>query len=168
MKRFLFILLLGFGFTSTANAQYDETIIFIEVGKSIEGEGYVDVYDIDDNGYLYVRRLEKSKIYKLYSNNNLYTEYKKVKHPIKLDKSVSSSSKYVWSRSKYGDYDVMTPNGPVKPRIGTEFFAISHDNTELIRCWCPLNSNEVREKKYYKAVAPSELNKEITYDFDFL
>lgn len=174
MKKILFTLLLICGISTTANAQfYDEILLFIEVGKTIEDSSSIIYLHFDDDGNMYEYSMNKAIARDKYKKGVLEEYGINYKHDIKRDRSVSTG-KYdgVYSKPRYVsggwgvvDYIMGYPlYGDTTARSGNIYYAISYDEMVI---WNTTNdSNEAKNKKYYKAIDPSDLvPKEVDYDF---
>lgn len=175
MKKILFTLLLICGISTTANAQfYDEILLFIEVGKTIEDSSTIIYLHFDDDGNMYKYSMSKSTARDKYKKGVLEEYGINQKHNIQRDYSIREG-KYngVYSKPRYVSggwgvtgYDFMgyPQYGNTTVRSGKEYYAISYDKMVI---WNTTNdSNEAKNKKYYKAIVPSDLvPKEVDYDF---
>ena len=173
MKKILFTLLLICGISTTANAQfYDEILLFIEVGKTIEDSSDIIYLHFDDDGNMYKNSISKSTARDKYKKGVLEEYGINQIHNIKRDRSISTG-KYdgVYSEPrKVGEWGVTSyfmgypQYGYTSVRSGNFYYAISDDEMVI---WSTTNdSNEAKDKKYYKAIDPSDLvPKEVDYDF---
>ena len=174
MKRLFFILLLICGFATTANAQfYNEILLFIEVGKTVEDTSSIIYMHFDDDGNMYKSSMNKSTARDKYKKGVLEEYGIDQKHNIERDRSVSTG-KYdgVYSKPRYvsggwgvtGYFMGYPQYGNTTVRSGNEYYAVSDD--EMVTWSTTNNSNEAKNKKYYKAIDPSDLvPKEVDYDF---
>lgn len=174
MKKIILALLFICGFTTTSNAQfYDEILLFIEVGKTIEDSSSIIYLHFDDDGNMYEYSMNKSTARDKYKKGVLEEYGINQKHNIKRDSSVSTGKYYgVYSQPRYvsGGWGVTgyvmgyPQYGNTTARNGNKYYAVSYDEMVI---WNTTNdSNEAKNKKYYKAIDPSDLiPKEVDYDF---
>lgn len=173
MKRFILLMATLMGISSVASAQfYDETLLFIEVGKTVENSGSIIYIHFDDDGNMYKESLSKSTARSKYKDGTLDEYGVNKKHKITRDYSISSSKYYVYSGARYVSggwgviaYSGMAPiYGETTKRSGNNYFGISSD--EMVTWSTTSESNEAKNKKYYKAISASDLiPKEVEYDF---
>ena len=105
------------GISSVASAQfYDETLLFIEVGKTVENSGSIIYVHFDDDGNMYKESLSKSTARSKYKDGTLDEYGVNKKHKITRDRSISSSKYYVYSGERYvsGGWGVVA-YGPIAP-----------------------------------------------------
>ena len=174
MKKILYTLLLICGISTTANAQfYNEILLFIEVGKTIEDSSTIIYLHFDSDGNMYKYSMGKSTARDKYKKGVLKEYGINQKHNIKRDRSVSTG-KYdgVYSKPRYvsggwgvtGYFMGYPQYGNTTVRSGNEYYAVSDD--EMVTWSTTNDSNEAKYKKYYKAIDPSDLvPKEVDYDF---
>ena len=174
MKQLLFIIIFVCSFTTAANAQfYNEILLFIEVGKTVEDTSSIIYMHFDDDGNMYKSSMNKSTARDKYKKGVLEEYGINQKHNIKRDRSVSTG-KYdgVYSKPRYvsggwgvtGYFMGYPQYGETTVRSGNEYYAVSDD--EMVTWSTTNDSNEAKNKKYYKAIDPSDLvPKEVDYDF---
>ena len=165
MKKILFTLLLICGFSTTTNAQfYDEILLFIEVGKTIDDSSRIIYLHFDDDGNMYESSMSKSTVRDKYKQGVLEEYGVNQKHNITRDRSINSSrySGIYSCKRKVPVYGGIYGYGFYED--GKRYFGISND--EMVMWNTTNNSNEAQNKKYYKAIDPSDLvPKEVEYDF---
>ena len=174
MKKILFTLLLICGISTTANAQfYDEILLFIEVGQTVEDTSSIIYMHFDDDGNMYESSMYKSTARVKYKEGVLEEYGVNQTHDIKRDRSISTG-KYdgVYSAPRYvsGGWGVIgyfmgfPQYGDTTVRSGNKYYAVSDD--EMVTWNTTNDSNEAKNKTYYKAIDPSDLvPKEVDYDF---
>lgn len=174
MKQILSIFVLLFGVVTSVNAQfYNEMLLFIEVGKTIEDSSSIIYVHFDDDGNMYKNSMNKSTARDKYKKGVLEEFGVNQKHNIERDWDVSSS-KYsgVYSTNRYvsGGWGVTgylmgyPQYGYTSVKNGKNYFGISWD--EMVTWNTTNDSNEAQNKKYYKAIDPSDLvPKDVEYDF---
>ena len=166
MKRLFLIMLAVCGFALSANAQYyNKILLFIEVGKTID-----DVYSIiylhfDDDGKMWKTSLSKRDAQDKYAKGILEEYGVNQTHKAKRDYSISSSKYNIYSEAqltaKYG------PSGRFVGGYqtyewsdvadGKDCYGIEYGGSGLVTWYEPDQSSETRNKKYYKAIKPSDL-----------
>lgn len=173
MNRIILLLAVLCGICNIASAQYyNETFLFIEVGKTIENSSSIIYIHFDDDGNMYRESLSKSTARSKYKDGTLDEYGVNKKHKITRDRSITSSKYHVYSGDRYvnGGWGVITygPAGPIygqtTKRSGKNYFGISR--SEMVTWNTTSESNEAKNKKYYKAISASDLiPKEVEYDF---
>lgn len=173
MKRFILFLVALMGISSGASAQfYDATLLFIEVGKTIENSSSIIYVHFDDDGNMYKESLSKSTARSKYKDGTLEEYGVNKRHDIKRDRSISSSKYYVYSCARHVNtgYGIIAYNfgmpvwGNTTRRDGNNYFGISR--SEMVIWNTTSESNEAKNKKFYKAILASDLvPKEVNYDF---
>lgn len=168
MKRIILLLAVICGISNIASAQYyNDTFLFIEVGKTIENSSSIIYIHFDDDGNMYKNSMSKSTARSKYKDGILEEYGVNKKHDITRDYSISSSKYNVFSKTRMvaDKYEWLGWGyGWSYKRNGTEYYGISR--SEMVTWNTTNESNEAKNKKYYKAISPSDLiPKEVEYDF---
>lgn len=174
MKRIILLLAVICGISNIASAQYyNDTFLFIEVGKTIENSSNIIYVHFDDDGNMYCSSMSKSDARSKYKKDILDEYGVNKKHKITRDRSISSSKYYVYREDRYvsGGYGVVSYGyggipqyGWTSQRNGNKYYGINRD--EMVMWNTTSESNEAKNKKYYKAISASDLiPKEVEYDF---
>lgn len=175
MKHFILFTAFLLGFNIITSAQfYNKTLLFIEVGKTIESSESVIYVHFDNDGEMHSERMSKSTARSKY-NDDVLDEYAvNIRHEAKYCPNTSTNKYEVYKEGRYetkyvpfGPFN-MTPGGSwEKYSIGGYWFnAFSSDFGEMITWFTTRESNEPKSKTYYKRINPKDLvPKEVDYDF---
>lgn len=181
MKKLFLILVSLCSIAISANAQhYNEILLFIEVGKTIDEASSIIYLHFDSDGNMYHTSMSKSTAQDKYANGTLEEYGVNQSHKIERDYSVDSSNYKVYSRDRYTQsfgvvgYNyyygttLTTPQyGYTSDLCGKDYYAIEYGSYGYIEWYVPKNSSEIRNKKYYKRIQPSELKRKAP-DYEFL
>ena len=174
MKKLFFIFVALCSFAVSAKAQhYNEILLFIEVGKTIDDASYIVYLHFDSDGNACYEKVSKSTAQDRYARGVLEEYGVNKKHNIKRNHEISSSKCYVYSSGRYESQPITTYGfgGPLtqyySARVGTDYWAIEYGGEGLIMWYQKNNSSEVRNKKYYKRIKASDLERK-TPKYDFL
>lgn len=173
MKRIILLTALFMGFNLISSAQfYNQTLLFIEVGQTIESSSSIVYVHFNDDGKMYKTTMSKSTARTKYKDGVLEEYGVNVKHSIKRDYTINSSKYSVYSEPRiisngwgithywYG----IPQYGETSSRSGSHYYGVSR--TEMVTWYTTSESNEAKNKKYYKAISASDLiPKEVQYDF---
>ena len=177
MKRFILLLATLMGISSVASAQFYDSYnfyLYIEVGKTLDNSSSVYYVHFNGDGDLYCSSVSKSELRRLY-NNGIIDEYAiNKKHSLEYSSATSTSRYEVYKGRRYTQrtmngiplYDPYGSGAPLMDHTGYNYRAFSQDRSEMIMWNTSLQSNEAKNKKYYKRVDPDDLvPKEVKYDF---
>ena len=177
MKRFILFVAILMGTSSVATAQFYDSYnfyLYIEVGKTLDNSSSVYYVHFNRDGDLYCSSVSKSELRKLY-NNGIIDEYAiNKKHSLEYSSATSTSRYEVYKGKRYTQrtwngcplFDPYGSGAPLMDHTGYNYRAFSQDRSEMIMWNTSLQSNEARNKKYYKRVDPDDLvPKEVKYDF---
>ena len=167
-------MLLICSFAISANAQfYNEMLLFIEVGKTIENSSSIVYIHFDENGHMYHTNMNKNEARNKYKKGILKEHGVNQKHYYTRDYSISTT-KYrgVYSKDRYvntgwgiiGYYGNIPQWGNTSAKSGKNYYGISRD--QMVFWYTTNESNEAKSKKFYKAIKPEDLiPKEVEHDF---
>ena len=179
MKKLLFTLAALCSFAVSAKAQhYNEILLFIEVGKTIDDVSEIKYLHFDSDGNMYIETMYKSTAQNKYAKGVLEEYGVNRRHDIKRDYSIDSSKYKVYSREySESSFDSSVFNVPSlmgfnvcaplpRTRKYIYYYGIEYGGASLVQ-WHTFNdSDEVLSKKYYKRIQPSDLaRKAPNYDF---
>lgn len=172
MKRLFLIMLTVCGFVTSANAQYyNETLLFIEVGKTIDNAQDVIYLHFDSDGNMYAKSLYKNTAQDYYAKGILNEYGVNESHKAKRDYSIDTSKYYVYKEEDRYYYSYV--NWATLQEIhasqlrGHYYYAIEYGSGGLVKWYVADKSSDVRQKKYYKRIQPSDLARKAP-DLDFL
>lgn len=172
MKRFILLLASLIGCATIASAQiYNETLLFIKVGETIESSENIVYIHFDDNGSLYSISMSKESARAKYNAGTLMEYGINQKHTFKYCSNTSTSKYKVFKEKRYDSwYGVGYMELQAREHrtyIGGYWYkAISLDRNEMICWYTTADSNEPKNKIYYKRIESQNLiPKEVEYDF---
>ena len=173
MKRIILFTALFMGFNLISSAQfYNQTLLFIEVGQTIESSYSIVYVHFDDEGKMFETNMDKSTARDKYKDGVLEEYGVNLNHRIERDHTINSSKYYVYSEprtvsSGWGMTGIMygiPQYGETYTRSGSWYYAVSRN--EMVTWNTTSESNEAKNKKHYKAISASDLiPKEVQYDF---
>lgn len=158
-------------FAVSAKAQhYNEILLFIEVGKTIDDAGSILYLHFDSDGNGVCETMSKSTAQDKYAKGVLEEYGVNKKHNIKRDYSIDSSKYKVYCH-KSSEIDYTSLLGydmwgqPIYgTRKYTHYYGIEYGSSGLVKWGTRGNSDKVLNKKYYKRIWPSDLERK-TPDF---
>lgn len=173
MKRIILLTALFMGFNLMSSAQfYNQTLLFIEVGQTIESSYSIVYVHFNDDGKMFTTDMDKSSARAKYKDGVLEEYGVNLNHSIERDHTINSSKYYVYSKARTvssgwgltGSWYGIPQYGETYTRSGSHYYAVSRN--EMITWNTTSESNEAQNKKYYKAISASDLiPKEVQYDF---
>lgn len=174
MKKLILSLVSLCSFAISANAQhYNEILLFIEVGETIDEASSIIYLHFDSDGNMYHTSMSKSTAQDKYANGTLEEYGVNQSHKIKRDYSVDSSKYMVYSKksyvTNYADFWGFDFFG--RPMHGSttyvNYYGIEYGDSGLVRWNIKEKSSDILDKKYYKRIQPSELKRKAP-DYEFL
>ena len=171
MKKLLFTLAALCSFAVSAKAQhYNEILLFIEVGKTIDDVSDILYFHFDSDGKGYCTTMSKSTARDKYAKGILEEYGVNKQHNIKRDYSIDSSKYKVYChKSSETDYtSLLCYDMWGQPMYGSKkymyYYGIEYGDASLVKWNTSGDSDNVLNKKYYKRIYPSDLERK-TPDF---
>ena len=171
----LLLVLVCLFFGKNAFAQFYDShnfYLYIEVGKTVESSSTITYVHFNRDGRLYCGSINKENARRDY-NEGILDEYAiNRNHSFKYCSETSTVRYEVYkeARTETRPYTgAWYPGCPVMETYslgGYWFRAFSMDRSEMIIWQTTRESNEAKNRKYYKRISPSDLKiKEVEYDF---
>ena len=168
-------------FAVSAKAQhYNEILLFIEVGKTIDDASTILYLHFDSDGNMYKESMSKSTAQNKYAKGVLEEYGVNQSHEIKRDYSIESNKYAVYSKDFYTQtYEIIGYNhsyspytlptaqcGYVNKYASTDCYGIEYGDSGLVKWTQWKGESKIGHKTYYKRIQPSDLaRKAPNYDF---
>ena len=178
MKRFYLLVIFACCAFFEANAQFYDSYnyyLYIEVGRTPSEGGTIYYVHFDSDGDMYCGTISKSTLISKYKADILDEYAINKSHSSHYDSDTSTYKYEVYVKKTYSSQNLWGTNlpaydpytgAPLTKHSGYGYHAFSNDRKEMITWNTGLNSDEPRNKKYYKLVEVDEfIPAPANYDF---